>query len=203
MISILRPSDQEIAAFRDRQLRATFSYAEIGATNGEIPSGYHVDRSETEVGRGSAGFTRARDALRAWKQFAGSHGRIRVVPPAPPLEVGSTVVLLGRHIGLWTLSACRVVFVRDECRRFGFAYGTLEHAVRGEELFELEHSDDDSIRFRLLAFSVPSAFIVRLGTPVARRFQKAAGRAYGLALAEHVQAAAPSDTPFTSISPDQ
>ena len=42
---------------------------------------------------------------------------------------------LARHLGLWTLSACRIVYVLDEPRRFGFAYGTLEHVVRGEQDF--------------------------------------------------------------------
>ena len=183
-ISLYRPTDDAVSAFRARQERAAVSYPEVGATRGELPGGYHVDRSDVVVGRGADDFARMSTGLRAWKQFAGQGGRIRVAPPAPPFEVGATVVLVGCHFGIHTLSACRVVYIVDEPRKLAFAYGTLEHAVRGEELFELERCPDDHVRFRLVAFSVPAELVVRLGTPVARHFQKQAGQSYARGLME-------------------
>lgn len=186
MISLRRPRPSAIEAFRARQQDAALSYREVGATAAAVPSGYNVDHREVVVAAGTDGFARARDAMRTWQQFAGAGGRIRVVPPAPPLEAGATVVLFGRHLGIYTLSACRVVYVIDEPRRFGFAYGTLEHAVRGEELFELVHRADDSVRFRLLAFSVPASLLVWLGSPLVRHFQRGAAGEYARALSHAV-----------------
>jgi uncharacterized protein (UPF0548 family) len=180
MLSLLRPSPQEIARFRERQLSAPFSYAEVGATRQATPPpGYHVDRSDVIVGTDFAG---ARAKLSSWAHFGSPAGRIRVVPPAPEVEPGATVVLLGDHWGLHTLSACRVVYVEETPTRFAYAYGTLEHAVRGEELFELEQTRDGDVHFRLYAFSRPAHPLVKLGAPLARLLQKRAGREYGRAL---------------------
>jgi uncharacterized protein (UPF0548 family) len=78
---------------------------------------------------------------------------------------------------LWTLNACRVIYVVDEeepSRRFGFAYGTLlDHVERGEERFLIEwNKKDDSVWYDILAFSQPRHPLVRLGTPYARMLQK-------------------------------
>jgi uncharacterized protein (UPF0548 family) len=91
--------------------------------------------------------------------------------------------MLAHHLGLWTLSACRVVYVIDEPRRFGFAYGTLEHVVRGEERFELRLHDDERVTFHLTAFSTPAIWLARLATPVTRYYQREGGRSYARALA--------------------
>lgn len=184
VISPFEPSERAIEAFRARQENAPFSYSEVGATRESPPPGYHVDETETEVGRGARDFERARDGLRSFVHFT---RRVRIVPPIPKLQVGAVVVLRTYSLGLHTVSACRVVYLIEEPRRFGYAYGTLEHAVRGEEVFELRHDEDDAVRLRLYAFSVPDHILVRLGAPLARRIQKLAGEGYGDALRAHVR----------------
>ncbi len=114
MISLLRPGTERIASFAEAQRTAPFSYAEVGATRGELPRGYHVDRSEEPIGRGEGDFARASAALAGLRHYDGAGGRIRVVEPRPELAEGAVVVLLGCHLGIWTLSACRVVYVFDE-----------------------------------------------------------------------------------------
>lgn len=179
VISLLRPSDEAIDAFRARMKDAALGYPEVGATRDDaMPPGYHVDRSEEVVGEGEADFAALSKALAGFCYYDAPGGRVRIVEPRPPLEVGEVVCLLGRHVGVWTLSACRIVYTFDEPRAFGFGYGTLEHAVRGEERFELALRDDGAVVFRLLAFSVPDRWLIRLGAPVARAFQKRAGRDY-------------------------
>jgi len=179
MISLRRPSDDAIEAFRARMRQAELGYPEVGATrDDQMPAGYHVDRSEEVVGHGDDDFAALSEALARFRYYDAPRGRIRIVEPRPPLEEGEEVVLLGRHVGIWTLSACRIVYTFDEPRAFGFGYGTLEHAVRGEERFELALREDGAVVFRLLAFSVPDSALVRLGAPVARAFQKRAGRDY-------------------------
>ncbi len=188
MISLWRPSASKITAFCARQAEAPFGYPEVGATDGTLPEGYYIDETEETIGHGEADFEAARAALRVYRHYGSRGGRIRLVGDPPPCHEGSVVVLLGCHLGLWTLSACRVVYTFDQPRSFGYAYGTLEHAVRGEERFELALRPDGDVVFRLLAFSRPASLLVRLGTPLARRFQRAAGRAYAEGLREAIRA---------------
>ena len=67
-----------------------------------------------------------------------------------------------------------VVYVIDEPRRFGFAYGTLpDHVERGEERFLIEwNANDNSVWYDILAFSRPQHPLVKLSSPLARKLQK-------------------------------
>ena len=66
----------------------------------------------------------------------------------------------------------RVVYVVDEGRRRGFAYGTLPgHPESGEEAFVVEHLEDDTVRFAITAFSRPATLLAKLGGPVSRLVQ--------------------------------
>jgi uncharacterized protein (UPF0548 family) len=191
MPSLRRPTDAEIAAFASRQAAAPYSYPEVGATRDPSPPpGYAIDRASFEVGRGAADLAAATAALRLWRHSDDPDGKIRVCAPRPPVAPGATVVMLAHHLGVWTLSACRVVYVVDEPRRFGFAYGTLEHVVRGEERFEVELAADDRLHFRLTAFSVPAILLARLAAPLARRFQREGGRSYARGLRAAIAACA-------------
>jgi uncharacterized protein (UPF0548 family) len=101
--------------------------------------------------------------------------------PNAPIEVGTTVALVAWAFGLWTVSACRIVYTIDEeqpLRRYGFAYGTLpEHVARGEERFQVEwNRADDSVWYDILAFSQPNQLLTRLGYPAMRISQKRFGR---------------------------
>lgn len=185
MFHIQRPTESEIRAFADRQKRAAFSYEQVGATSVQLPSGYAIARAEYCVGRSKVDYERAVIELRQFRHYDDPQGKIRLVDPRPAFEEGATVVLLARHLGVWTLGACRVVYTFREDRRFGFAYGTLEHVLQGEERFELELGDDDRVVFRLTAFSRANSWITKCGGPMIRCFQTAAGRSYarGLELA--------------------
>lgn len=183
MPTLRRPTEGEIAAFAATQANAEYSYADVGATRAELPSGYRIDRAEYALGRGAHAFARATAAMRGWRHYDDAAGRIRICEERPQLTPGANVILLARHLGLWTLSACRVVYVFDEPRSFGFAYGTLAHVVRGEERFEIRHADDDAVTLHLTAFSVPAMLLARLALPLARYYQRQAGQSYARALA--------------------
>ena len=70
--------------------------------------------------------------------------------------------VLGRHFGLWSLNASRIVYVMEEeaspLRRYGFAFGTLPgHVERGEERFTVEwHRAEDSVSYEVFAFARPA-----------------------------------------------
>jgi uncharacterized protein (UPF0548 family) len=70
------------------------------------------------------------------------------------LAPGDTAVL---GVGLGISFPVRVIYVVDEPRRRGFAYGTLPgHAEDGEESWMVEHRDDDSVWITIRVFSRPA-----------------------------------------------
>ena len=171
MFLIREPKEQDVAQFISRQRDLPFTYAEVGATNATPPAGYNVDHNRIQLGNGEATFKRGVEALKHWQQF--DLGWVTIVPREVAVEVGATVAIKARTSGMWSLSASRVVYVIDEPRRFGFAYGTLpDHVESGEERFLIERLDDDSVWYDILAFSRPRHPLVKLGFLYARMLQK-------------------------------
>jgi uncharacterized protein (UPF0548 family) len=80
------------------------------------------------------------------------------------------------------------LYVIDEPRRFGFAYGTLpDHVESGEERFLLELADDGAVYYDIIAFSRPRHFLAKLAYPLVRRLQKRFGRNSAAAMLAAVQ----------------
>lgn len=85
---------------------------------------------------------------------------------------GETIILLLGWRALSMHIPVRIVYVIDEPKRRGFAYGTLPgHPESGEEAFIVEHRDDDSVWLTIRAFSRPGAAWLWLFYPVLRVFQ--------------------------------
>jgi hypothetical protein len=103
------------------------------------------------------------------------------------------VGVLGRHFGLCSPNACRIVYlIKEEASllmRYGFAFGTLPgHVERGEERFTVEgQRAEDSVFYEVFAFARPAHPLARVGPPfvqlVQRRFAAASLRA--MAAAHH------------------
>lgn len=157
------------------------TYPEVGATRGELPSGYHHVRAARVIGTGPEVFQAAAEALLRFE--AQRRAGVRVNASASRAALGTTVTLsLG--VGPLRLSApCEVVYVVEEPRRRGFAYGTLPgHPESGEERFLVEHRPDDVVTFEIVAFSRPATWWSRLGGPVSRGVQAWVTRRYLRAL---------------------
>lgn len=153
-----------------------YSFPGVGGTAdlSLIPPGYRVDRYEICLGNGSDTFNSARQALQSWQMFPPTWTKI--LPTLPP-EQNQIVTVNFRLSGLWWTNACRIVYVTDEARTFGFAYGTLpQHVEKGEELFQVEWREDDSVWYRILAFSRPQWWPVWLVYPWSRWKQRRFGR---------------------------
>jgi uncharacterized protein (UPF0548 family) len=116
-------------------------------------------------------------ALDRWAMF--DTGWTQLCWPETPIAEGEVVCCLARHLGFWSLNACRIVYVLDEPAgdgvgaRHGFAYGTLsEHAEQGEERFSVERlAADETVWYDVLAFSRPGQLLARLGGPIPRALQ--------------------------------
>jgi uncharacterized protein (UPF0548 family) len=172
---LARPDDDRIRRFLASQREEPFSYEAVGATRSTTPPGYVVDHNRTRLGSGPDCFARAVEAVRAWTMF--DFTWLRLLWPDAPIEAGTTVGLLIRHYGFWSLNATRIVYTVDEAGpvwRYGFAYGTLpEHGERGEERFTVEWvREDDSVWYDVLAFSRPNYLLARVGYPLTRALQR-------------------------------
>ena len=187
------PTEEAIGRFLTAQRELPFSYEEVGATRQGGPPGYTADHNRIRLGEGGETFARASEALRTWKMF--DLGWVQIRPRNAPVEVGTTVAVLGYHYRLWSLNACRVAYLVEEVgevHRRGFAYGTLpEHAESGEERFTVEwNRADDSVWYDVYAFSRPRHPLARLGYPVGRALQKRFARDSKRAMARAIARAA-------------
>jgi uncharacterized protein (UPF0548 family) len=136
-----KPLDARIGRFLDDQRSPPFSYPEVGASREGAPPGYPVNQLWRRLGAGPETFARAVEALRRWKMY--ETGWTKLCWPDVPITGGTVVGVLGLHFGLWSLNACRIVYVIEEegslLKRYGFAFGTLPgHVERGEERFTVE-----------------------------------------------------------------
>jgi uncharacterized protein (UPF0548 family) len=172
MLLLQKPSDLQIRAFVVAQQQSSFAYSPLEITRDSAASSdYTVDHNRVQLGSGSQCFDAAVRAIQQWKMF--DLGWVQLFFDNTPIERGSTVAVVVKHLGFWSMNACRIVYVVEEQLRYGFAYGTLaEHAERGEERFLVEWDHlDDSVWYDILAFSKPGP-MARLGYPYTRRLQK-------------------------------
>jgi len=189
MFRITEPTDSDVAKFISSQRNLDFTYAEVGATINKPPAGYTVDNNRVLLGNGERIYSAAVAVLKEWKQF--DLGWLAVVPRGVQTEVGEMVVVKARALGTWSLNATRVIFVIDEPKRFGYAYGTLPgHIECGEERFLIEWLNDDSVWYDILAFSRPRHPLVRASYPFARMLQKKFARESMRRVKELTQASA-------------
>jgi uncharacterized protein (UPF0548 family) len=173
MFLATRPTEEAIARFVRSSQGLALSYSPVGIVKTRTVR-RDLDEEVVTIGHGKADFERARGALNAWQQF--DIGWVELFPRDAPVEPGTVVAILIRHLGFWSLNGCRIVYAvgdRDRGARFGFAYGTLtNHAEAGEELFEVFlDSASDEVLYRIRAVSWPRGLITRLGQPFVRALQ--------------------------------
>lgn len=149
------------------------TYPEVAATRDAkaMPAGYFRIRRRMLIGTGHGAFTAAVAALRDWRMFrvAGLAIRTRAGQVAVGVEFDN-----GLGVGplrLW--APCRIVWLVDLPRRFGYGMGTLPgHPATGEEAFEVTVDDRDDVWAEVRAFSRPARWYTRLGGPVTRALQR-------------------------------
>jgi uncharacterized protein (UPF0548 family) len=176
VFSLTKPSPGSLSRLVAQQSDRELTYAQHGATAGDMPPGYHHDEWAAELGPfDQAAFDRLADQLRRWHVQTGSGLEIF---PAEPVRPGLTFALWFRLPGAYATAAGRVVYVTSEPDRAGFAYGTLPaHPEQGEEAFHLVR-DGDRLVFKVRAFSRPRHPLARLGAPVSRLLQVRMNQAY-------------------------
>lgn len=165
----------KLAALLATYEAADYTYAERGATRGELPAGYHHLQLRRRVGLGEAMFRRAVEVVVSWDMHRGAG--ISAVAAGPATEGRTVVMAIGRPLGL--LATCRVVYAVDEPRRGGFGYGTLpDHPEIGEESFVVSIDDEARVWLEITAFSRVGSPAMKLAGPIARIMQRLALHTY-------------------------
>lgn len=195
MFRLRRPADAAVHDFLRQQSALDFSYTDVGRTHAESvspPDGYAFNRVRVEIGRGRKAFDAAVAAFRRWEQF--HVGWVEAFPTDTPIAAGEVVAVRARTAGVWSLHACRIIYVVDESgpmTRFGFGYGTLPgHAEVGEERFLIEWNQaSDGVFYDVCAFFRPRHPLVRIGWPVGKllvdRFRRDSAQAMQQAVSAH------------------
>ena len=158
------------------------TYAEVGATSGTLPPGYHHLDVRRVVGQGRDWFDVAAARVLTWEvqRRAGLS-----VETDRAVALGVRALLRMRVGPVPVRAPVEVVVVTVEPDRVGFAYGTLAgHPERGEEAFEVVLRADGSVEARIRAFSRPGRWFTRLAGPVGRRLQRATVTRYLAALTQ-------------------
>jgi uncharacterized protein (UPF0548 family) len=167
-----------------RLCSAELTYADVGATQGALPSGYHHLRGSRVIGSNAETFAAAASALLAWEVQL--RAGFRVTASAAVAEPGAVVLLSAGAGPLGIQAPCRVVYTVTETRRRGFAYGTLPgHPECGEEAFMVEQRADGRIVVSITAFSRPASLAARAAGPLGRLIQRYITRRYLEALVEN------------------
>jgi uncharacterized protein (UPF0548 family) len=158
-------------------MTAGVTYAEVGATQGALPTGYHHVRAQRVLGIGRPLFEQAAEQLLTWDLHRRSGLTVR---PGQERAAPGVDVVTGFGLGRLRLRIpCRVVYVVDEPVCQGFAYGTLPgHPEVGEERFTVELNEAGEVVLTVTAFSRPATWWSRLGARVSRRVQARVTRRY-------------------------
>lgn len=176
MFTFFEPSESEIIDFLDKQRDLPFSYAEVGASRNEVPSGYPINHHRIQMGSGAQTFDRAKSAIDCWTMY--KLDWTRLYPAQTPINVGEVVNVVVNHGFCWSVNSCRLVYVLDEINgeveRYGFAFGTLpRHSETGEERFTVEwNRTNDAVFYELLSFARPHHILAHIGFPFVTFFQR-------------------------------
>ena len=200
-----RPDAAQLEAVLAKVRATPLTYAPVGLARCPEPEGFRVAEERVVIGHGEDAYARGLRGLREWRHF--ELGWVTIYPRQPALEVGTPVLILARHLGFWSINACRVVEVTSALAAAGpprsvpetsanvaaFAYGTVaEHAESGEEIFEVALDPVTAVvTYRVRAVSRERSVLARLGFPIARAFQARFRRDSAEAMRRYVADSAP------------
>lgn len=170
MFRFREPLTAEIRDFLSNNALTSFSYKDLGCTRGRSVPGFNTDRLRIQLGGGDIIFEKAKRAIRDWRMF--NIEWVKLCWPYKKLVPGTVVAVQAHHYGFYSLNAAKILYVVDEPKRFGFAYGTLvKHVARGEELFLVYQEDDGSVWYEVTAISRPNHWLAWVFYPLTRRRQ--------------------------------
>lgn len=139
-------------------------------------SSYRRDKWARVIGQGPATFELAQEGLRNWVGHKSGAG-FTLTPHTPCLEAGTRLAVYIPVGPLTFHGPTQIVEVTNKPNAFGFTYGTLYgHFSQGEESFIVSIDEDGSVRVDITAVWKPAWWLLTLGGPITRMFQRQAIR---------------------------
>ena len=177
MFYLKRPTTAQLDVIAGQSGELPFTQPQVSATrdaNMRPPKGFVIDRYGVVLGHGRAVFDSACAAVRRFAMYPPAWTGVHFPGGDAEIREGLVFVSVIRHFGFYSALPCRIVYVVNEPIEFGFALGTLPgHAECGEERFWVSwNPSDDQVRYDVIAYSTPRAWLARLGYPVVRMLQK-------------------------------
>jgi len=171
MIAWSLPTALQVERFIKKQADLSHTYTSVGHTAQTTPvPDFDNDQFKINLGYGDKAFEVAKTAIQHWQMFPNAWTRI--LPADAPIQENTTIAMYARFAGIWWRNACRIVYVIDKPRHYGFAYGTLPgHVESGEELFHVFQDESGAVWYEIRAFSRPRHWLVKLGYPLVRLLQ--------------------------------
>ena len=172
MLISQKPTEAELNSFflEQSKLDVCYSGVEMTRLGKSGPAQYRRHVADVVLGCGKNTFDDAVQHMKEWHHFALSW--ILLFPAKPTIAPNTTLLVCANHRWLWSVNACRIIYIIDESseskKRFGFAYGTLPgHVEQGEERFLIEwDAESDLVRYEILAYSRPNHPLVSVLWPV-------------------------------------
>lgn len=171
MIFLKIPDAKTIQPILKKQSQLPYTYFEVNETkDSRLIKGFDNDHLKVKIGNGIHDFLLAKSLISNWMMMPDDWTVI--LPEKTPVLKDNTIVLMAKFIGLWWMNCSRIVYIKDEPRKFAFAYGTLPgHMEKGEELFQVMMDEHEVVWYEIKAFSKPRYWLTRLFYPVLRRLQ--------------------------------
>ena len=117
MFLFRRPTSLLLDQILERARQLPLSYERPGLAAEKAPQDYLVGEEHAVIGQGAEVFARAAQGLREWRHF--ELGWARIYPRDAMLTPGSNVLVVAQHFGLWSVNACRVVYLLGDGGRLG------------------------------------------------------------------------------------
>jgi uncharacterized protein (UPF0548 family) len=171
-LDLHRPTDPELARLHARHTGDNPTFEAAGGQ----PAGFRRTLLSVDL-TGQCAFELGRSALQSWAVHHGAG--IETWPYLQPIQVGATVALATRQVGVWLSFCCRVTAVTDEHGASGFTYATLPgHPERGEETFTVTRAPGGTVRFEIDATWRTNSRLARLVGPLTPILQRRASQRY-------------------------
>jgi len=126
MMTLKRPTDEAILQMLDSVTDSSPTYQSNGIENA-APKGFDKDSVTFSLGVGQRDWELAKLAIEEWVMFPSE--LVSLVRRESEIQIGTTVAVLFRGLGIETINPARIVSVIDEAvgevHRFGFTYVTL------------------------------------------------------------------------------
>jgi uncharacterized protein (UPF0548 family) len=109
MFLLRRPEAARLDDILQSARQWPLSYDPPGIARGVAPARYRVAEERGIVGHGRDAFDRGVRALEQWRQF--DLGWATLYPRDALLTPGTNVLVVARHLGFWSVNACRIVYL--------------------------------------------------------------------------------------------